>query len=503
MNARSMHGGPPAAGHPSSTPVLPPSAGRYTVFGQIGAGGMAIVQYAQFNAPGGFSRPVAIKRLHAHLASDPAFAASFLEEALLSARISHANVVATLDVLSQPQELAVVMEYIHGETLAGLFAAARARSRAVPHRIAVTLLVGVLHGLHAAHETLSEQGEPLGIVHRDVSPENILIGSDGVPRLLDFGIARARGRVRATPRGELKGKLGYMAPEQYQTEDIDRRVDVYGASVVLWEALAGRPLHWAENDALVVKSVMEGDVTAPSTLNADVPAALDALVLRGLARDREQRFGSARELALALEREIGLASQSQVSDWVEELAGSLLRERAAALQHMKRQAAANRAGAPEASTRRLPATLPATALTRSDAPASRRIVAASTSPVSASGKRPWLVALGLSVLVASGLALSVQPGVHMPAHALTPPRPPAPPAAVVPPAPPAVAPTSEPVATHTSTAEPSSVEPAPAPRRTERARAAGKVAVGRRESDCFPPYDIDAQGIRRWKRQCL
>lgn len=315
--------------------VQPSSSGRYTIYGQIGAGGMATVQYAHFVGPGGFSRPVAIKRLHPHFATDPGFVSAFLDEARIAARIAHANVVATLDVIEQPDEVSVVMEYVHGESLAGLFSLAQARGAPLPCKIATSLMVGVLHGLHAAHETCSERGEPLGIVHRDVSPENILVGSDGVARLLDFGIAKAKGRSRTTPTGELKGKLGYMAPEQYRGEEVDRRVDVYGASVVLWEALTGHMLFDGTNDAAVVNAVMNGVVRAPSELAPRLPTALDALVLRGLARNRDERFESAREMALALERDVGVATQSEVSDWLQGLAGPLLQERAAALGQLR------------------------------------------------------------------------------------------------------------------------------------------------------------------------
>jgi serine/threonine protein kinase len=320
-----------------SAPIQPLSSGRYTIYGQIGAGGMATVQYAHFVGPGGFSRPVAIKRLHPHFANDPGFASAFLDEARISARIAHANVVATLDVLAQAGEISVVMEYVHGESLAGLFGLAHTRGTLVPYKIATSLLVGVLHGLQAAHETCSEHGEPLGMVHRDVSPENILVGSDGIARLLDFGIAKAKGRSRTTPTGELKGKLGYMAPEQYQGEDVDRRVDVYGASVVLWEALTGQVLFDGANDAAVVNAVMNGVVRAPSELVPALPKALDMLVLRGLARNRDNRFESAREMALALERDVGVATQSEVSDWLHNVAGTLLQERAAALGQLRQR----------------------------------------------------------------------------------------------------------------------------------------------------------------------
>jgi hypothetical protein len=513
-------------------PALPASASRYTIFGQIGAGGMATVQYAQFTGPGGFARPVAIKRLHAHLAHDPDFSRLFLDEALLTARIAHANVVATLDVLSAPGEISVVMEYIHGESLAALLSAARARQQRVPYRVAAALLASVLHGLHAAHQTTGEHGESLGIVHRDVSPENILVGSDGVARLLDFGIAKARGRVRVTPRGELKGKLGYMAPEQYLGQDIDHRVDVYSASVVLWEALTGRSLHQGASDALVVDAVMHAHVVAPSTLVSELPLALDVLVLRGLSRERNQRFASAREMALALEREVDLATQSEVSDWVHDLAGDVLRERALLLQQLRRQVLEAGEGAEGASTRRLPATLAAQAPTRAlDEPTRAALRTAPSSARSGTRLRrpaPWLfgcVALltlcgalwwsatlarsgqqasssGAPMLAPSTLA----PSMHKPDAMNVAPSAPRPalapsagvlPAATVLPAPALLGVTQPSLPATVDSA--SGAEPGKSRRDT--ARTSSRAA--RKALECAQPFEVDALGIRRWKRQCL
>jgi serine/threonine protein kinase len=310
---------------------------RYRVYGEIASGGMAVVQYGRLAGPGGFARGVAIKRLHAQFARDPNFVSMFLDEARLSARVQHANVVPTIDVLSQPGEISVVMEYVLGESLSGLLAIASARGEAVPVRVAATLLAGTLHGLHAAHETCGEHDEPLNIVHRDVSPQNILVGSDGVARLLDFGIAKAQGRSRMTPTGELKGKLAYMACEQYRGEEADRRVDVYGASVVLWETLTGCMLFDGPNDAAVARAVMNDEVRPPSHYAPHVPEALDRIVLRGLSRERDLRYATAREMALALEREVGVVAQSEVSDWVHGLAGDLLAARAEAVRQMQRQ----------------------------------------------------------------------------------------------------------------------------------------------------------------------
>jgi len=332
------------------------ASGRYAVYGEIASGGMATIHYGRLVGPSGFSRAVAIKQLHPQFAKDQNFVSMFLDEARLSARIAHANVVQTIDVLSEPSELSVIMEYVHGESLARLLDRLRERRETTPVRIAVALVAGVLHGLHAAHETRGEHGEPLHIVHRDVSPENILVASDGIARLIDFGIARAQGRSRVTPAGELKGKLAYMACEQYRGGEIDRRVDVYGAAVVLWEALTGRPLFEGETDAGIVGAVMSDEVIPPSVLVPAITPALDAIVMRGLSRERDQRFDTAREMALALERQVGLGTQSEVSDWLELVAGDLLHARAEALRELCVRAAAAQAPVEELTgTRRIEA----------------------------------------------------------------------------------------------------------------------------------------------------
>jgi hypothetical protein len=474
---------------------------------------MATVQYAHFSGPGGFSRPVAIKRLHPHFANDPGFASAFLDEARLSARIAHANVVATLDVLASPEDISVVMEYVHGETLAGLLGLARTRGTPLPAKIATSLLAGVLHGLHSAHETRGEHGEPLGIVHRDVSPENILVGSDGIARLLDFGIAKAKGRSRTTPTGELKGKLGYMAPEQYHGSEVDRRVDVYGASVVLWEALTGQVLFDGANDAAVVHAVMNSVVRAPSEFVPNVPPALDALVLRGLARDRGGRFESAREMALALEREVGLATQSEVSDWLQGIAGALLEERAAALAQLRRRREEHRTqAAGELGTRRLELDLAAGVLTRAAAADS---APAQTAHASESGlrarktgrRRRWGVVLlgGLAAGVWLAWSFGTSSAPAAPRAATAPEArmdPPVPPTAETPREAAALA-SPPPGASDVPSQDARAQRPAKPAREAGKPAAKGRAKSARKKVDCAQPYVVDALGIRRWKRECL
>ncbi|MET0389027.1 MAG: protein kinase [Polyangiales bacterium] len=308
---------------------------RYIVYGEIASGGMASVQYGRLLGPHGFSRAVAIKRLHPCFAKEPEFLAMFIDEARLSARLVHANIIHTLDVIQAPGELALVMEYVHGESLWTLLRAARDRGEAIPVHVASALLASTLHGLHAAHEARGDHGESLDIVHRDVSPQNILVGADGVPRLLDFGIAKALGRMRSTPYGEIKGKLSYVAPEGLHGTHVDRRTDVYGASVVFWEALTGAPLFDGPSEPAIVHRVLFESVEPPSVHRPDIPPALDAIVMRGLRRDMGERFATAHEMALAIERSVGLATQSETAAWLRGLAGERLAERSKLLSAMQ------------------------------------------------------------------------------------------------------------------------------------------------------------------------
>ena len=231
-------------------PQTPPAAGlvlgRYALHAELASGGMATVHIGRLMGPVGFARTVAIKRLHAHFAKDPEFVSMFLDEARLAGRIRHPNVVPVLDVVAEQGELFLVMEYIHGDSLSKLLRQVREQGEKMPLGVTVSILAGALQGLHAAHETTNDQGEPLEIVHRDISPQNIMVGADGITRVADFGIAKAAGRAQSTQDGQLKGKLCYMAPEQLAQRPVDRRTDVYSASVVLWEALTGQRLFQAD-----------------------------------------------------------------------------------------------------------------------------------------------------------------------------------------------------------------------------------------------------------------
>jgi serine/threonine-protein kinase len=303
--------------------------GRYALYGKIASGGMATVHLGSLLGPVGFSRTVAIKRMHPQLIEESEFVSMFLDEARLAARIRHPNVVPTLDVVATEAELFLVMEYIHGDTLARLLRRMAAERRTAPLPIVAAIFSGVLHGLHAAHEAKNERGEPLRIVHRDVSPQNIIVGTDGVPRVLDFGVAKATGRLQTTVVGQLKGKIAYMAPEQVQGKGATRQTDIYAVSAVLWEALVGTRLFKDDKDAAMLQRVLDGEVLPPSVHSSAVSAEVDALVMRGLDRDPGKRFGTAREMAAAIEAALPLAIPVQVGEWVEATAGAMLVSQAA------------------------------------------------------------------------------------------------------------------------------------------------------------------------------
>jgi serine/threonine-protein kinase len=346
-------------------PSGPRTIGRYILYGEIASGGMATVHFGRLQGAAGFARSVAIKRLHPQYAKDPDFVAMFLDEARLAARISHPNVVPTLDVVAQEDELFLVMEYVRGVSLSRLARASKHRGERIPLRIVTSIVSGMLNGLHAAHEAKDETGEPLHIVHRDVSPQNVLVGTDGIARVLDFGVAKAVGRVQGTREGQLKGKLPYMAPEQITTGVVSRKTDIYAASVVLWEVLVGRRLFYGDNEANIMSLVLAGEVPPPSDLVPDLPQDFDRIVLRGTDRDPEERFATAREMASDVEAAVGLAPASEVGEWVEALAPDELRQRARLIEDVER-------------SRFSSVSPPSSVLTRPDASAPKRGEAIST-----------------------------------------------------------------------------------------------------------------------------
>jgi serine/threonine-protein kinase len=252
-------------------PARPVVVGRYAIYGKIASGGMATVHFGRLLGGAGFSRTVAIKRLHPHLAEDAEFRATMIDEARMAARIHHPNVVATLDVVTVDGELLLVMEYVRGESVSSLVKAHITQQKRIPLPIVSAIAIGALHGLHAAHEATNDQGRPLDIVHRDVSPQNILVGVDGLARVIDFGVAKATGRLQTTSEGSIKGKIAYMPPEQLARKALTRAADIYAMGVVLWEMLACRRLFGGDGEMAIIQSVLAGPEGPPSLHAPEVP----------------------------------------------------------------------------------------------------------------------------------------------------------------------------------------------------------------------------------------
>ncbi|CAN5719290.1 hypothetical protein BH11MYX4_BH11MYX4_29170 [soil metagenome] len=296
---------------------------RYSILGAVAKGGMAQVYLGRMLASAGFSRLVAIKRLHDTLSGDPEFVAMLLDEARLTERIRHTNVVDILDVVVRDGAFALVLEWVEGASVSALFKQALKAREPIPRPIVHAIMQGVLRGLAAAHEARAEDGQPLGIVHRDVSPQNVLVGVDGIARIIDFGVAKAYGKLEATRPGEIRGKYAYMAPEQLMARPVTLQVDVYAAGVMLWELLTGTRLFKADDQRALCVAVMRGDIPRPSAVCSGVPPALDEIVHRATAREPSSRYLDARDMLAALEP-FARASEEEVGAWVRSLAAETI-----------------------------------------------------------------------------------------------------------------------------------------------------------------------------------
>lgn len=272
-----------------SAPALGERIGRYTLVAPLGTGGMATVYLARAPGPLGTTRDVALKIVHPHVAADPALVATFIEEARIAARIRHPSVVLVLDVAEAERGPYLVMEYIAGGSLADLVG----QGPPLPLELGMQILADALLGLHAAHELLGEHGEPLGLVHRDFTPHNILVGVDGMARLTDFGIAKVADKVAVTAQGLVKGKLGYMAPEQARGLPLDRRADLWAAGVIGWELLAGERLYGGEAEAMTLLRLLSERPPDVRTKNPAVPGPLADLVASALSADPADRPATA------------------------------------------------------------------------------------------------------------------------------------------------------------------------------------------------------------------
>jgi eukaryotic-like serine/threonine-protein kinase len=318
---------------------LPDRLGRYEILGRLATGGMAEIFLARLHGPVGFERAVVVKRILPHLAGTDSFVGMFVDEAKIIARIRHPNVVQVQELAREDGELFLVMEYLEGESVAGLLKRAIARSRPLDRALAAFVVAEACSGLHAAHEIRNPDGTAQEIVHRDVSPQNVLVGYDGRVKVLDFGIAKAADRITRTEAGQLKGKFEYMAPEQCRGEPLDRRCDLFALGILLYELTSGRRLFKRTTQLETLRAICDQPFVPPSRIDAAYPSQLEPVLRRALARNREDRYPT----ALAMRKDIvaamrGLGTfEEDAREALSELMTSLFEDRIADKAEMLRR----------------------------------------------------------------------------------------------------------------------------------------------------------------------
>jgi eukaryotic-like serine/threonine-protein kinase len=316
-----------SAGSKLTTGALPEPVvvGRYALYEALAAGGTATVYLGRALGAGGFARTVVVKRLHPHLVSDPEFSSMILDEGHITAKIRHPNVVPVLDVVETGDELLLVLEYVHGAPLSQVIQNTRKLS-GIPDHIVARIMLETLRGLQQAHTTKDDAGRPMGIVHRDVSPQNIMVGDDGVTRVIDFGIAKATGKIQATQGDSFKGKVGYMSPEQIRGKGVDARTDVWAAGVVMWEMLTGKRLFRGDSQVANAMLVLDTPILPPSAAGARTKV-FDNVVMRALQRPLNARVASAQDMAAEIMQSARIAESEEVAQLVSAVCGDLLRTR--------------------------------------------------------------------------------------------------------------------------------------------------------------------------------
>jgi serine/threonine protein kinase len=287
---------------PAPAPRTPTAFGKYQLVERLGRGGMAEVWKARIVGPAGFQRTLVVKRILPHLVEDEQFVKMFVAEARLSARLNHANIVQVFELGDVDGEYFLAMEYVRGRDLVSVMRAQILRGAPDPG-LGAYVVRETCRALAYAHALTDDNGQPLRLIHRDVSPSNVMIAFDGAVKLLDFGIAKALSDTgdNKTQTGTLKGKFGYMSPEQVEGRPIDHRADLFACGVMLHETLTGRRLFKGGSDLQTIAMVREAKVEPPSHLNPLVPPELDVICLRALARDVADRYPSCDEMAAALD----------------------------------------------------------------------------------------------------------------------------------------------------------------------------------------------------------
>jgi serine/threonine protein kinase len=309
---------------------------RYRVIDRLESGGMAEVFRAEALGLQGFKKQVAIKRVLAHLASKESFIKMFLDEARLSARLSHSNCVQVFDIGVGDGTYFIVMEFVDGANLRGIIDTLKAQNRPFPVEEACFLAIELAKGLQYAHHLVDEQGVPLGIVHRDMSPPNVLITKHGEVKIVDFGLAKAHTQLEKSEPGVIKGKFSYLAPEAARGQEVDARADIFAIGIMLWELLAGKRLFLGKTDLETVQLVQRAVIPPITRLRPDVPPELEPILARALASDPNQRYQTSRDLGSDLNAFLYRFGQHPVSDFeIADLVNS-------AMQHKRREREAQR-----------------------------------------------------------------------------------------------------------------------------------------------------------------
>ncbi len=306
--------------------------GNYQLIKRLAMGGMAQIYLARQRGPEGFEKQVVVKRILPHLGENQEFVQMFLDEARIAARLNHPNIVQIFDLGAQDDSFFIAMEYIHGEDLRRVWKKADRAGTPIPVPLVCRIIIEACAGLDYAHKKTDAQGKPLGIVHRDVSPQNILLTFDGRVKVVDFGIAKAADQATVTRSGVLKGKYSYMSPEQAAGQRLDCRSDIFALGVVLHELLTCNRLFKRATDMATLQAVAECEIVPPSQVNPRVPKDLDAVVMKALTRRPEDRYADAAQLQLALEDWLSghqrPSSSAHVADFMKNLYAARLAEEA-------------------------------------------------------------------------------------------------------------------------------------------------------------------------------
>src|SRR5262245_667565 len=276
--------------------------GKYTLIDRIAVGGMAEIFLARQAGLEGFEKTIVIKRIRPHLSKQASFVKMFLNEAKLAAQLNHPNIVQIYDLGKIGESYFIAMEYIFGRDMRRIIPKADSLGIPFPMVYALKIASSVCEGLYYAHQKVDLYGNPLNIVHRDVTPENIFVSFDGTVKVLDFGIAKAANQIEQTRAGEIKGKLSYMSPEQCMGKALDNRSDLFSLGAVLYEWLTGFKLFTGDSEVAILKSITEGKIYAPSYYKADIPEGVEAILMKALEKDREKRYQTAWEMQYDLDQ---------------------------------------------------------------------------------------------------------------------------------------------------------------------------------------------------------